>query len=312
MMTPQQAAALRQSLATRLRNEARRREVGVDDVRKQYVFAIFLSHLFRHSDNQWVLLGGNALLIRTGGGRFTQDIDLARAEEWTDLFAARTELDELIRNGRGENPFEFRLIRAEDHSPEHLGSYGSASAKIFVEAVLGGVVFERFTIDISTRRHGEIPVDQVQLTRVIDHDSLDNLPTVPTTPVEPHLADKICAMYELHGDAGTAPSTRYRDLADIVRFVLSERFTAERLRTVLGREAARRRLVLPRTLMPPHPSWDSQFAFAAKKFAEYPSRLQSLDASLDVAGACLNELLSGNRDSGDWDPVGQCWVSGTD
>lgn len=307
-MMPQQIAALRQSLTMRLRNEAQARAVAVADIRKQYVFTVFLSHLFHRPHTNWVLLGGNALLIRTGGGRFTQDIDLAREEEWADPQEARAELQELLDEGRGESPFEFHLVRAEDHSSVHLGSYGSVSAKIFVEARLGNSVFDRFSVDISTRRHLDAPVDQIPLRRIIDHPSLDELPPVPTTPVEPHLADKICALYERHGDDGTTPSTRYRDLADIVRFVLSEQFDAARLIVVLGREAARRKLVLPTRIESPHSTWETRFAVEAQKFAEYPPELRPLEASMNVAGNCLNDVLSGSRTAGIWDPHNQCWI----
>lgn len=74
-------ARLNQSLAGKLRNEAQRRKVPADLVRKQYVFTLFLSRIFDvEPQPPWVLLGGNALMIRTGGGRFTTDIDLAKEE----------------------------------------------------------------------------------------------------------------------------------------------------------------------------------------------------------------------------------------
>ena len=36
-------------------------------VRKQYVFTLFFKRLFRTEEVNWMLLGGNALLIRAGG-----------------------------------------------------------------------------------------------------------------------------------------------------------------------------------------------------------------------------------------------------
>lgn len=86
------AAKLRRSLSAKLANEARSRGVAADQIRKQYIFTILLRRLFSTSGSNWVLLGGNALLIRTGGGRFTQDMDLARETAWDSVEAARAEL----------------------------------------------------------------------------------------------------------------------------------------------------------------------------------------------------------------------------
>jgi hypothetical protein len=39
-------------------------------------------------------------------------------------------------------------------------------------------------------------------------------------PLVDHVADKVAAMFELHGEK-CAPSTRYRDLVDLVAIVIS-------------------------------------------------------------------------------------------
>ena len=77
MIDPTKALSLRKSINARIRSEAKRREVLSGEIRKQYVFSLFFKRLFAHDVDHWMLLGGNALVIRTGGGRFTQDIDLA-------------------------------------------------------------------------------------------------------------------------------------------------------------------------------------------------------------------------------------------
>ena len=45
-------------------------------------------------------------------------------------------------------------------------------------------------------------------------ESIRGLPAVPVVPIENHLAAKVCAMFEIHREG--QPSTRYRDLADLV------------------------------------------------------------------------------------------------
>lgn len=278
-------------------------------MRKQYVFTLFLAQLFHNDDVPWVLLGGNALLIRTGSGRFTQDIDLAREAEWVMPDEALLELNELLAAGRGDSPFLFALKSIHSHSEPDGEGYGAATAKVHAEALLGSVVFEHFQIDLTTRRHADAPVDQVPLARVIDHESLNNLPSVPTVPVENHLADKICAIYERHGRSGTTPSTRYRDLADVVRIIMGTTFSAERLGVVLKRESDRRKMSLPDRFVSPDDSWAASFPIAARGFAEYPDRFFSLEASLSFAGGCLDNVLAGTRVSGNWDPEQQTWTA---
>ena len=67
---------LRKILSNKITTVARGKGVDPQLVRKQYVFAVFFKRIFHGDDHSWMLLGGNALLIRAGGGRFTRDIDL--------------------------------------------------------------------------------------------------------------------------------------------------------------------------------------------------------------------------------------------
>jgi len=233
---------LRASLGTKLVNEARNRGVAADPIRKQYIFTIFLSRIFQNQDAPFVLLGGNALLIRTGGGRFTQDIDLARETPWIDAEEVLAELRRFAGQPYRADPFEFELASATIHREVDPSGYGAETAKVKARALLGGHVFESFSIDLTVRRHLDAPVDRVPLKPVIDHETLRDLPTVPTTPVEHHLADKICALYERYGSNG-ATSSRYRDLADIVRIVAAIPFDAGRLIKVL--ETAGAELLIP-------------------------------------------------------------------
>lgn len=298
-------ANLNRSLSAKLSNEARKRGVTADVIRKQYIFTLFLCRLF-DADPQppWMLLGGNALLIRTGGGRFTRDIDLARDSAWGSPEEVREELQELVDVG-DRDPFVFEVVSVTPHAEPDLYGYGGKTAKAKVVTRLGTEQFESFTVDLTLRRHMDTPVDRVPLRAVIDHVTLEELPTVPTAPLENHLADKVCAMYEPHGDQA---STRYRDLADIVRILSAGPIDASRLQEVLGREAARRKMSLPDAMRAPSEEWKTAFPTQARTFAEYPSELYSLDASLDATRPCLDVVLSGERTSGTWNNQTRSWA----
>lgn len=295
------------SLSAKLAAEAKSRGVAADPVRKQYIFTIFLSRIFQNHHAPWVLLGGNALLIRTGGGRFTQDIDLARETVWTSPEDALAELQQLSSRPHHDDPFGFDLHSVTTHREADPYGYCAETAKVKARALLGGQVFETFSIDLTTRRHLDAPVDQVPLRPIIDHETLRDLPSVPTTPIEPHLADKICALYERHGEDGGKASTRYRDLADIVRIVAAIPFDAARLAAVLQREAGRRQMTLPNQLQAPSEAWVVDFPRSAAKFAEYPREYWDLNAALHFCSTCLDEILNGKRTNGTWDPDRRSW-----
>lgn len=304
---PANLGSYRASLNARLRNVAKARGVSPVFVRKQYVFTKFLNRVFTQAAEGWVLLGGNALLIRTGGGRFTQDIDLARQGELPAPQSLQQELQTYCRPPDDGDYwfFDIKSVESRDNTDQY--GYGTHAIKVKVASRLGTKTFEEFTIDITQRRHVDGAVDHVPLRAVIDDDTGDELVSVPTVPVENHLADKICAMYERHG-AEQKPSSRMRDLADIVRIVQALRIDAERLRTVLDREAGRRKIQLPAGIVEPDPKWATDFPREARTFAEYPDELHSLEASLGVASKCLNEILAGERTSGVWKPRSASWV----
>jgi hypothetical protein len=306
-LTQLEANLLRRSLGAKLANEAKSRGIAVDPVRKQYIFTIFLSRIFQNHDAPWVLLGGNALLIRTGGGRFTQDIDLARETPWTSPEDAMAELRRLSSRPHHDDPFEFDLYSMTTQREADAYGYGVETAKVKTRALLGGREFEAFSIDLTTRRHIDALVDQVPLKPIIDHETLRDLPSVPTTPIEPHLADKICALYERYGPDGEKASSRYRDLADIVRIVAAIPFDAARLTAVLQREAGRRQMTLPNKLRAPSQDWVADFPRSAAGFAEYSRDYWDLNDALTFSNTCLEEILNGDRTSGTWDPDGNCW-----
>ncbi|AMD86944.1 hypothetical protein AXF14_04210 [Actinomyces radicidentis] len=262
--------------------------------------------LFHDGDNGWMLLGGNALIIRTAGGRFTQDIDLARTASWDSLDSLRDELSHLITQPVENDQFTFELLSLQPRSEPDSFGYGARTAKAKIAMRLGADVFETISLDLTTGRHVDGPVDLVPPVPVIDDPTLADLPRIPVVPIENHLADKVCAMYELHGETGT-PSTRYRDLADVVRIIARLELDAGRLGTLLNHEAARRQTELPTTLRLPSPEWARRYGTNADDVVGIDDDLRDLESSLVFAGGCLNEILDGTRSTGRWNPIQHAW-----
>lgn len=251
------------SLKAKLNAKARERGVGSDPIRKQFAFALLYRRLFTGDDDRWMMLGGNALLLRTGGGRFTKDVDLSRSDDWTSEDELRAELRDIVGRDVGDG-FTMEVDRVEPHDRRDHYGYGTKSAKAYLRAVLAGELFEDFTIDLSVRRHVAGPIDYIVPEPIIDHETIRDLPAVPVVPIENHVADKVCAMYEIHRE--DEPSTRYRDLADLVRIVRDVQVDAGRLSEMLTHEQQSRCMKpLPDVLQSPHPTWETEYPNAARE-----------------------------------------------
>jgi len=90
-------------------------------------------------------------------------------------------------------------------------------------------------------------------------------------PLMDHIADRAVAMLERYGKGG-APSTRYRDLVDLVAIVLAAQVDAEPQLAALRSEAIRRGIRLPiRFDVPDLRLWESGYRAEASPATVTPS-----------------------------------------
>lgn len=127
-----------------------------------------------------------------------------------------------------------------------------------------------------------------------------NVPQVVVYPLSDQVADKVCAMYELHG-AFQNPSSRYRDLVDLALIISACEFDAVPVSRSLHSESRRRGLQLPVAMMSPGPQWPAGYSATARK-TKIGMALHTMDATLEHVGFCLNPLLNGSRERGTWRP----------
>ncbi|MCL1599644.1 MAG: hypothetical protein M3094_10705 [Actinomycetia bacterium] len=112
------------------------------------------------------------------------------------------------------------------------------------------------------------------------------------------------AMIDTYGDG--APSSRYRDLVDLVLITTTQSVTAHDLRKALFSEYAYRNLETPTTVMLPSQDWIAGYAGEA----ESVSTLDIVDATaaVNVVGKLLDPVLDGTA-KGSWDPLELRWTS---
>jgi hypothetical protein len=126
-------------------------------------------------------------------------------------------------------------------------------------------------------------------------------------PMVDHIADKVCAPFEVHErvDRPPAPSTRYRDLVDLVVFAHMVRVDAGALATALHSEFPRRGLAIPDSLVVPEGAdWPRGYASAARSAPVLEER--DLNSALATVGRFIDPLLAGEA-SGQWDPETLAW-----
>lgn len=293
----------RTQLLAKLRNEAQRQAVTPENIQHQFAFDIFLTRMFSHDDSPWVLKGGTSLLLRIGSGRRSRDIDLARTHHLRPADAL-IELDRLVNTPGPTDPdFSFVLQKpARDNQDPADPTRGSFK----VTMQIGPMDLVRFSVDLSTQQHLDAPVDLVPINPVIEHDGLPSGTLIPTVAVENVVADKLCACYEYHQITGE--STRFHDLIDLVRIVTTQHLDADRLQTLLSREARHRSSVtLPPQVVAPGPRWGESYPRQAAAAADFDPRYHDLDVALATVAECLNDFLAGRTVRGTWDPHDRTW-----
>jgi hypothetical protein len=294
-------SGLRQAITDRLRQLARERPgAQLADLQRQFAYDRLLARVFLTEPDAWVLKGATALLARMHGlARHTVDVDLYREDSQPD--AAEAALRAAASTALGDF-FRFTL------APGQHVAEGRATLRIAVTAYLGATEFARFHVDLVTgvEMTGQPdeagPLVPVELPGIL-------APMYRLYPIVDHIADKVCALLEVHPRAvGPArASTHYRDLADLAIIAHTQTIEADRLQRALVSEARRRGLHLPASLPTSNaPGWRAGYARVARTVPGLPER--DLDAALLTARSFLDPVLA-RVASGTWDPDGLTWAT---
>jgi hypothetical protein len=265
---------------------------------RQFGYDRLLARIFSADDaDQWVVKGAAALLARLSGeSRHSLDIDLYR-EGVVDTNEAEQSLRRAAARDLGDM-FTFVI---------HPGTMVAKARRFRVDALLGPRVFATFPVDL---------VVGLAMTG-LPSDVLPSLPEIPgmqrvpyrVYPLADHLADKVCAIHECHDRVGgpAVPSSRYRDLADIILIARRSSVDAHAVTVALRSEERRRGLTLPTKLeVQETPEWRAGYGAVARGVA----LLRDIDfeGALALARSLLDPILDGAAD-GRWNPDSLGWES---
>ena len=284
--------AFRRALTDRLSEQAKTGRWSLAQLQRQIAYDRLLERLYL-VDQAWIVKGAVALLARDIGVRASLDIDVYRAK-------AREVAEAALRDAAAVDigdGFRFEIGAS-------TAVAGAVATRLPVKAFVGAPVWAEFHVDLvgSDLHMTGQPDDVPPLARVV-------MPNIEqhgyrAYPLVDHIADKVAAIAERHGDE-RRPSTRFRDLVDLVAIVTSAPIKASDQRDALVSEFARRRIELPtRFAVPDRALWESGYVREAARSLLAGAR--SLDDALDTVAPFLDPLLAG-RSGGTWDPATRSW-----
>jgi hypothetical protein len=271
-------AAFRRALTDRLRSAARTGRWELAQLQRQLAYDRLLARLYL-VDDSWVVKGATALLARDIGVRATIDIDLYRAGA---LETAEAELRAAAAKEVGD------WFRFEVGSATPVAGGGR---RLPVAAAVGATPLVSFHVDLvgaGTRMTGEPewspPLARVELAGVTQLG-------YRVYPLVDHVADKVTAMFDRYGSR-SLPSTRYKDLVDLVAILRAASIPAGPQLTALRSEAERRAVVLPARFAVPDPErW--RVGYAAEAGRSLLADTRTLPEASALVGAFLDPLVAG-------------------
>jgi hypothetical protein len=287
-------AAFRRALTDKLAGLAKTSRWSLQQLQRQMAYDRLLERLYLVDDG-WVVKGATALLAREIGVRATVDIDVFRE-------AQRDVAEAGLREATGLDLGDW--FRFELGPPQTL-SEAAGGVRFPVDAYIGPTVWASFHIDLvgSDIRMTSEPEDVPPLARVI-------MPSIEqhgyrAYPLVDHIADKVCAIFEVHGAMGM-PSTRFKDLVDLVAIVSEVSVDAVPQMRAFQSEAERRGLLLPKRFsVPDRELWEAGYDAEARRSLLPVGR--TLAEAVEVVAKFLNPLLDGTA-RGTWDPGAEVWL----
>lgn len=247
-----------------------------------------LVRLFSEGCERFALKGGSGMLARIPDARATRDIDLISTSE-ESVEQVMADFERLIARDMGDL-FRFEVEGFE----EALDDNGYARLlKIKCLTFIGAAEKDPVMIDLSLDGEmTDLPVFIVPLNRI-------EIPGFATAdylvyPLVDQVADKLCAMVELHNGY---PSSRVKDLVDVMLVLAHEDVNCVRMRRALATEAEKRGLAPLKAVEPPS-FWRSLYPAQAKKTA-LPQDFVNFDFAVTLLAAFTKPLV-GEGDFSIW------------
>ncbi len=238
------------------------------------------------------------MLARVGSARATTDVDLFHHSRSLD--AALEDLRRLAAIDLGDF---FRF--------EYTGHTAAVADDRQTDAQGYRVSFDTYIV---ANEKDRLHVDLVVNTTITDDTEVSapanalDLPKLAGNPYRLYptvdqLADKVCATLVLYNGR---PSTREKDLVDLVVLAVTQDVDATKLRRALEVESSARSLSLPHAFEIPT-AWGARYARLASNIPAC-TRYRSITSAVDLMRVFIDPVLDGNAAGKAWDHLRLGWV----
>ena len=261
----------------------------------------FLCRVFASSKPAFVLKGGQSMLAKIPDARETRDVDLLGRTP--NLDEALSELKEAAAVDLGDFiEFRFRGAVPTDTSQDYREGY-----TVTFDTWLGGtkrigVVSVDLVVDPAPPEDFEVltPAARLDVAGLACFDYVANTP-------ETRVAEKICAAMQTYV---TGPSSRVKDLADLMTSMLNESVDNEKLERRLSIEVAFRHMDPIGEFSVPA-AWKTTFSGNYRKMAreaKLPREFEEVAAAEAAVADWLRPVLEGKAEGRAWSPEEQAWI----
>lgn len=297
------AAAFRAALRARLSAAAKAHAGhGLDELQRQFAYDRLLARAFTGPDSQrWVLKGAGAMLARLPQARHSRDLDLAflaldneRVDD--DLSEAVESFQEAVDRDLGDH-FRFEAVGVSPLQETAKGRRLSLVAYL-------GTRYAAFHVDVVV---GTAMTGVPELAQPLTSVDIPGLvrPAYRLFPLADHIADKLCAIIEIHDQGGVPrPSTRIKDLVDLALVASTQCPQARTLRRAIVDGCAHRRMRVPeRFAVPDVEVWRAGYPAKAREAAGV---VPDFAEAVELVAALLDPVLTETA-AGVWNPKAASW-----
>lgn len=277
-----------------------------DELMREFVFERLLARVFADLkdpwaiDHPWILKGGTALLVRVEDARHSKDVDLlARLQDVDD---AVEQLRQALAVDLGDFfTFDIQSVHVTGGTDQQPGVEGRT---VKILPTVGTRTLAPVKIDLVTGSLMTADPEPLQAPALVQVPGIAK-PTYRLYPAVDHLADKLCATESTYTDG--SPSSRVRDLVDIVVLARTQTVTLSALHTAIAGERTKRGLPARETFQPPA-GWRTLYPKVASA-TRWTADL-GFDDAVALAGQLLDPALAAEVSSRDatWDSDNGAWV----
>lgn len=283
--------------------KAAARNSGQDTGRaiEAYYAGRFLERIFSEDEPAFVLKGGRGMLARTVKARYTSDTDLLY--QGVDIEEAVSELKRLASIDLSDF-LEYRFVSADPIAEDQ--EYRNGYRIVFAPVLGGAKKMNDIKVDLVVN---QVPGGVADIVTPANRLDVKGLPTFDyrVYPVVNAMADKVCAIMQSY--SGGRPSSRVRDLVDLVVYITTETFNGGSLGAQISLEAHLRKMGNVDAFCVPE-SWYEIRSKTYSKIAtdaKLPPEYKELTDAEMLVQSCVDDAISRRVDNCMWSPESLQW-----